>query len=314
MAQDMNMNMVPPVPVLAPAQPGVPLAPVPADQAALERRAQRAAAASANFIKAFRLKEYDGSRDPTNWLYTVEQFFDATHMDEAGRVPHAALLLIGNAQTWWRAHKEATRDKPLQRIRAWADFAAALTAQYRPTNVPEVARYKLRYLRQTHDVRNYVAIFRATCLDIPDLAEAEMLDKFVTGLKPAILREIKLRKPIGFEATVAMAEELDQLERTLRATTGRPSGAFTERRPFGRFTGIPSGPVPMEIGALRIHPRSGGQRGAARPQNPRTRMDPARQQRLRQDGLCFHCEKPGHMARDCPAKTSGNGQRAPQRH
>jgi hypothetical protein len=104
-------------------------------QAAAHAAAQAANAArnaaSQSFVRALKLDKYGGDRDPTHWLYTMSQFFDATGMEAGGRVPHAALLLTGTAQTWWRAHETAVRQNTAQPIRTWDAFCTAMAEQFR---------------------------------------------------------------------------------------------------------------------------------------------------------------------------------------
>lgn len=303
------------------------------------------------FIRALKLKDYDGHKDPTTWIYTTGQFMRAARVEPGDMVGHAVLLLAGSAQTWWRALEAAHMTGAPPPPSTWDDFTRALSTQFRPSNVKELARVRLETVRQSGDVRTYVSLFRTTCLDIPDIPEIEKLVRFVNGLKPHIRREIKLREveARGFEETVAMAERLDALERSLNATTGGRSRGHN-MRPFGRYGHAARlGPTPMDVDVAEAadydesetgsestsdgeedmeeceaaHVSQSRQRSRRVPTSA-PRMDPAVRDKLRQEGACFLCHKPGHVKRECPrrwqASTStparleqGNGPRVPRR-
>ena len=96
-----------------------------------------------------------------------------------GHIPYAASLLRGNAALWWREVCEANR-----RPTMWEDFCRALREQFRPKDYGRRGRDDLATMRQyvRESVADFVFRFRATCLKVPDLSEAEKLDRFVRAL------------------------------------------------------------------------------------------------------------------------------------
>ena len=56
---------------------------------------------------------------------------------------------------------------------------------------------------------DFVFRFRATCLKIPDLSEAEKLDHFVRALSQEIWLQVELRGPQNFHEAVMFAEQAD---------------------------------------------------------------------------------------------------------
>ena len=60
-------------------------------------------------------------------------------------------------------------------------------------------------LRAKENVADFVFRFRATCLKIPDLSEAEKLDRFVRALAQDIRLQVELRGPRDFHEAAMFA-------------------------------------------------------------------------------------------------------------
>ena len=58
-------------------------------------------------------------------------------------------------------------------------------------------------------VADFVFRFRAMCLKIQDLSEAEKLDQFVCMLVPEIRLQVELRGPQNFHEAAMFAEHAD---------------------------------------------------------------------------------------------------------
>ena len=75
-----------------------------------------------------------------------------------------------------------------------------LRDQFRPEDYGRCGRDELATMRQfgRESVADFVFGFRATCLKIPDLSEAEKLDRFVRALSQEIRLQVALRGPQNF--------------------------------------------------------------------------------------------------------------------
>ena len=144
---------------------------------------------------------------------------------------------------------------------------------------------------------DFVFRFCATCLKIPDLFEAEKLDRFVHVLAQDIRLQMELRGPQDFHEAAMFAKRVDVvITRVSGQDTHKPwqkgqKGGFMQRPPLhNKSTGETSaqgsgGPEPMESGMAR-----------------RRTLTHEEIQKLRTENACFYCHKPnvGHVARDCP--------------
>ena len=254
-------------------------------------------------VKVEKPETYSGekSRDLDTWLFQVREHLQITTIPAAGHVPYAALLLRGNAALWWRETCEGNR-----RPATWDDFCRMLREQFRPEDYGRRGRDELATMRQygKESVADFVFRFRATCLKIPDLSEAEKLDRFVRALAQDIRLQVELRGPQDFHEAARFAERADAvITRVSGQDTRKPwqkghKGGFTQRPPVP-FKGESSaqgggGPEPMELGMAR--------------KRTLTREEIAT---LRAQNACFYCRKPnaGDMAWNCPEKKkcTGNG-------
>jgi len=136
-------------------------------------------------------------------------------------------------------------------------------------------------------------------MQISGLSQTQILDKFIRGLKPKTRIEVELRDPKTPDEAYRLADRFD------RIVYGASNASFLTQN-YNRYSSTPSGNAngyygePMQIDTFR--PRRPGQQ---------TNM-----QRLRSQGLCFTCQKPGHIAASCPTaraqpkkKQQGKGRR-----
>jgi hypothetical protein len=111
---------------------------------------------------------------------------------------------------------------------------------------------------------------RSLFLSIPDMAEGEKVDRYVSGLLPHIRKEVLMQDPATLEEAVRTASKHDALRRTF--------GVYElDHSVEDRFEdSVGNGNDPMELGAMMI------------------------------DFQCWNCGKSGHKARDCsePRKES----------
>ena len=64
-----------------------------------------------------------------------------------------------------------------------------------------------QYARES--VADFVYRFRATCLKVPDISEAEKMDRFVRALVQEIRLQVELRGPADFHEAAKFAERAD---------------------------------------------------------------------------------------------------------
>ena len=100
----------------------------------------------------------------------MREHLDLATIPATGHVAYAASLLRGNAALWWREACEAQH-----RPATWDDFCRVIREQFRPEDYGRRRRDELATMRQyaRESVADFVYRFRATCLRVPDLSEAE---------------------------------------------------------------------------------------------------------------------------------------------
>src|SRR5438045_1441288 len=125
---------------------------------------------------------------------------------------------------------------------------------------------------------------------IPGLSQTQILDKFIRGLNPKTRIEVELRDPKTPEEAYRLADHFD------RIIYGVKSTSFLTQN-YNRYTSTSNSNTnadygePMQIDTLRPH----------RPGSKNFQRPPSQSfQRPRNQGLCFTCGKPGHIAANCP--------------
>jgi hypothetical protein len=125
----------------------------------------------------------------------------------------------------------------------------------------------------------------ALAMRIPGLSQTQILDKFIRGLKPKTRIEVELRDPKTPDEAYRLADRFD------RIVYGARNNSFLTQN-YNRYAPTANANMnadygePMQIDTLR--PRSGSKN-----------FQRQSFQQPRNQGLCFTCGKPGHIAANC---------------
>ncbi|MEL7522384.1 MAG: hypothetical protein AAGJ80_12365, partial [Cyanobacteria bacterium J06553_1] len=220
---------------------------------------------------------YDGARDAMQvetWLFQMEHYMvqDADHRQappptDAQKVSYAGGQLEKEAALWWFS-LAATQQLPA----TWEEFTAQIRREFKPVDGVRQARQQLRHCRQTHTVSEYVAKLRSYRLQIPDMVDAELLDRFVEGLRRNLQLEVMRSGVSSFDEAARVAVAMEQ------AFNGwQPHPQSKSSAPSIDMTAITEGEqvIPMEIGAVS-------------------------KQSSKPYVQCYGCGRMGHIKKQCP--------------
>ncbi|KAH9625103.1 hypothetical protein KSS87_018092 [Heliosperma pusillum] len=234
-------------------------------------------------IKVPQPPKFNGSRDAKeidNFLWCVERYFDALQVrDDVTKITTASMYLAEDAILWWR-RRQGELKQGLCQIRTWDDFKVDFKKQFYPENAEEVALKKLRALRHTGTVKEYVKQFSSIVLDVSSMPENLLLIYFMDGLQRWAEQELKRRNVKSLNEAIAAAESLYELTRDPRRSKEADNS--------------------NEIG--------GGDRQSSTIRGDGTRAKEAVRDQSRTQGRdkgktfnCFLCGGP-HMVRECPQR------------
>ena len=239
-------------------------------------------------IKVPKPDVYNGVRNATvvdNFLFGLERYFVALGVrDDEARINHAPTFLRDAAQLWWR-RKYA--DQSGNAIHSWEQFKAELRKHFVPHNAEIESRGKLRRLRHTGSILDYVKEFTTLMLEIGDLPEKEALFQFKDGLKDWAKIELDRRNVQTLDDAIAAAEMLVDYSAQSKGKKPGPEkygGKPDKTKNFGRKDGGKVKTFQWKNGK-----NDGAHRGeSSNPPKP-----------------CFICKGP-HWTRDCPNRKALN--------
>lgn len=226
---------------------------------------------------------FRGKKGVATWLYTVEKYFTALHInDDASRLEYVVTLLQGPAANWWRMLEDQCNRGGPELPSTWEQFKEATISQFQPLAEERSARLKLERMSQTGSVHDYVDAFSNTVLLIPSMDEGTRLQFFERGLKPGVKKWVRQQRPTTLLEAMSYAEEYDASDFQDRALNRALERRFQPPSKPTRH----DGPTPMELGHATT--------GTRRPRANITQSEPTRKVIT-----CWKCGKPGHRKFEC---------------
>ncbi|GFS38830.1 hypothetical protein Acr_00g0059690 [Actinidia rufa] len=158
-----------------------------------------------------RPKSYNGSRNVReldNFLWDLDQYFEATGISEENKKIKTAPLFLSDAATLWWRRRHADMERGTCTIATWEDFKREIKRQFYPVNSEHEARARLRRLSHKSTIRDYVKEFYELMLKIPDMTEKESLFTFIDGLQSWAKLEVQCRGPQDLATAISIVESL----------------------------------------------------------------------------------------------------------
>jgi len=241
--------------------------------------------------------KYHGQRDFLilgNWLFSVDQYFILTDMPAHKQVPFVSTLLRDEALLWYRSYYESSDPStPL----TWEIVRDTMRQRFAPPNEDRRLQDEWANLKQHGTVSEYTTVLMTLAMRIPGLSQTQILDKFIRGLKSKTRIEVELRDPKTTDEAFRLADRFDRIVYGARNTSylmqnyNRYSNSGTNAGTNVNWNADYG--EPMQIDMLQSR-------------RPRSKA-PSRPQRL-----CFICNKPGHIAMNCPTTTRGQPKKFQQ--
>ena len=216
------------------------------------------------------------------------EIFEAIALtDEATKVRTATLYLTDNATLWWR-RRFMDIEKGICTIDTWAYFKREIKKQFYPEDVGYMARKKIKHLRHTGSICDYVKEFSSLMLEALDMNENELLFNFMDNLQSWAEQELRRRGVQDLATAMAVAESLMDFRREDSSQT-KPSFKGSHAK-GGGDKGSKSYNA-KEGSCAASTTKEGKSRDRRRDFKPKTN--------------CFLCDGP-HWARECPKRKALN--------
>ncbi|KAI5328460.1 hypothetical protein L3X38_027857 [Prunus dulcis] len=147
-------------------------------------------------LDSFKPKSYNGKREAKEldtFLWNIERYFKYLKLeDDEPKINTATLFLTDNALMWWRRR----------------------SMEIEQENAKYEAKEKLRWLKQTGSVKDYVAKFTNLLFEVPSMTDEDKLMYFMSGLQNWAKLELQRRHVQTLSEAIAAAESLVEFKRS----------------------------------------------------------------------------------------------------
>lgn len=228
---------------------------------------------TAGALSVARPGTYEGERQAAiidGWIRSLERYFECNKADDTKKILFASSLLRGPADIWWRCMERLEGEN---QIFTWDQFKTKLIERFKHKNAHREARTRLATLTQTSTVQTYIDEFHTIQLELPDITEDELLDRFIRGLKPAVQAHVLGQDPFWLSQAEHQALVYENAYGVPLVDAQHQLSSYR-------------GPQPMELDVIRQ------QRGPLR---------------------CYNCGGIGHMQRVCPSDSNQQSRRPSNR-
>lgn len=144
-----------------------------------------------------------------NWIFQMKQYLALVSIEENKKTLLLSTFLTGEALLYFRTQ---TLGMDLLNLDiTWEGILEELRQYFTPPNNKERLMDEWTALQQTGSVTTYAGKLQALRLQLGNLTDAQILDKFIRGLRTRTKLEVQLRQPATIEAAIEIADSFDRI-------------------------------------------------------------------------------------------------------
>ena len=140
-----------------------------------------------------------------NWITSIDSYFALTHAEVLDIYHYLNTIFSGEVAAWFRF---VYRNVDPNEV-TWEVVRTSIKAYFVPPNYTRRLRDEWAYLRQTIIVFDYYARLTQLAIQLGEVEEERLVDKFIRGLKPKTRTEVELRDPQILEQASRIADRFD---------------------------------------------------------------------------------------------------------
>ncbi|KAI5343686.1 hypothetical protein L3X38_011562 [Prunus dulcis] len=168
-------------------------------------------------LDSFKPKSYNGKMEAKKldiFLWNIERYFKYLKLeDDEPKINTATLFLTDNAIMWGR-RRSMEIEQGTFTLETWDDFKKDIMLHFYPENAKYEAKEKLRWLKQTGSMKDYVATFTNMLFEVSSMTDEDKLMYFMSGLQNWAKLELQRRHVQNLSEAIAAAESLVEFKRS----------------------------------------------------------------------------------------------------
>ena len=247
-----------------------------------------AASAASTSNAAYRLKlevpRFDGT-DPEGWIFKVTQFFEYHATSKPDRLTITSFYMEGPALAWFQWMYRSGQ------LSSWSAFLHAIHARF-SSSAYEDPTGVLCKLTQRTTVSAYLSEFETLANRVIGLPVPFVLSCFISGLNPAIWREVQVMQPHSLAQAVSFARLHEEKFLDSRRQGSKPSSSISS----GTSATRPPSSLNAPLQDSSLLPSASRPRAST---IPFKRLTPSELALRREQGLCFNCEEKYSRGHKC---------------
>ena len=247
-------------------------------------------------FRAHHPPKFTGGGDPMvadHWFMQIENVLEAMEItSDTTRIRLAAFQLEGEARVWWRWVR-TSRDIE---VMTWAEFQELFMGKYFPETARHAKAQEFLELKQgATTMMDYVARFIELARFADDYVATDLANvrRFENGLKLSIRARIVGLRLQDMDSMVGTALTIEREIEDARSTRDASVSGKRKDSQSSSNSGKRQRVSSSRGSQSRGHPGQGQMRIAGQAGQMRFASQAGQM-------VCYHCQQPGHMRRDCP--------------